>query len=50
MLLMQINISNFAEATCLKRFTTMKPLGCHMTSHATVYDVITASQVASNTS
>ena len=41
------NISNFAEATREKRFTTMTPLGM---SRDTDYDVITASQIASNSS
>ena len=36
------NISNFAEATCVKRFTTITPLGMSRESCATDYDNITA--------
>ena len=45
--LLRKNISNFAEATREKRFTTVTPLG---TSRATDYDVITAFQIAFNSS
>ena len=45
--LLRKNISNFAEATREKRFTTMTSLGM---SRATDYDVINASQIASNSS
>ena len=41
------NISNFAGAICVKRFTTITSLGM---SRATDYNVITASQIASNLS
>ena len=38
-------ISNFAEVTLVKRFTTVTPLGM---SRTTDYDVKTASQIASD--
>ena len=49
--LMRKNILIFAEATHVKRFTTMMPLGMSRdVTTATDYDVITASQIASNSS
>ena len=48
--LLRKNISNFAEETREKRFTTMTPLGMSRDSRVTVYDVINASQIASNSS
>ena len=40
----------FAEATRVKRFTTMRHIGMSRDVSATDYDVITASQIASNSS
>ena len=46
--LLRKNILNFAEATREKRRWRLKL--CHVTSRGTDYDVITASQIASNSS